>query len=610
MRQRFGSDTVPLMKSIWAFAVLAFAFGGLFAAERAEIEVKFKDGSSAKSERFLEFKEGAAVLKIPASEIDPRTESISITPDFARAKAGDEGYIVMPNSLIIPFSEQKDASFTPYSTSKNEWHLPIGGIKKSDGAYYYIVNGLRHEHAAQARVKGGEYSLSIVFNIGKMAFKPYEDIEVEFRRLGGKDADYSAIARDYRKRLLDSGACRPISDRLVPELAYACGAPELRIRLAWKPAPPKIEEQTVENEPEVIVKMTFGEVEDFISRLKAAGVEKVQICLVGWNVSGHDGRWPTAFPVEPRLGGEEGLKKLVKFAQSQGYQIVCHTNSTDIYSISEDWNSGEPVAKKPDGSLQKNTCWSGGRMYNLCPKKAWEFARRDLPKIAEFGFRGLHYIDVISMIPPHECADPAHPCTRAEGEVYMNKIMGLARSLFGGAASEGPAYFVAGNADYGLYIHFGLLGKKRLPMGAKLVPLWQIVFNGIILSNPATECANYMIKDPYTRLKLVEFGGRPMFYLYSAFRDNGDNWMGNSDLVCEDATSTARSVEAVKRGYVEFSKLSRLQKVFMDSHSEIGKDVFLTKYADGTEIVCNYSPNVFSHKGREVSPMGYAVFEP
>lgn len=97
-------------------------------------------------------------------------------------------------------------------------------------------------------------------------------------------------------------------------------------------------------------------------------------------------------------------------------------------------------------------------------------------------------------------------------------------------------------------------------MGAKLVPLWQIVFNGIILSNPATECTNYTIKDPYTRLKLVEFGGRPMFYLYSAFRDNGDNWMGNSDLVCVDAAAAARSVEAIKRGYVEFSKLSRLQK--------------------------------------------------
>ena len=43
MRPRSGSDTVSLMKSIWAFAVLAFAFGGVFAAERAEIEVKFKD---------------------------------------------------------------------------------------------------------------------------------------------------------------------------------------------------------------------------------------------------------------------------------------------------------------------------------------------------------------------------------------------------------------------------------------------------------------------------------------------------------------------------------------------------------------------------------------
>lgn len=597
------------MKSVF-FAVLAFALAGAFAAENAEIEVKFKDGTSVKSERLLDFKGGSAVLKIPASEIDPRTESISITPGFARAAAGDEGYIVMPNSLIIPFSDQKDASFTPYSTSKNEWHLPIGGIKKSKEAYYYIVKGLRHEHAASARVKGGRYSLSIVFNIGNMAFKPYEDIEIEFRRLDGRDADYSAIARDYRKRLLDSGECSPVSARRSPELAYACEAPELRVRLAWKPAPPKIEEQTVENEPEMVVKMTFDKLAEFISKLKAAGVEKLQICLVGWNVSGHDGRWPTAFPVEPRLGGEEGLKKLVKFAQSQGYQIVCHTNSTDIYSISEDWDSGGPVAKKPGGALQKNTCWSGGRMYNLCPKKAWEFARRDLPKIAELGFRGLHYIDVISMIPPHECADPAHPCTRAEGEIYMNKIMALARSLFGGAASEGPAYFVAGNADYGLYIHFGLLGKKRLAMGGKLVPLWQIVFNGIILSNPATECANYTVKDSYTRLKLVEFGGRPMFYLYSAFMDNGKNWMGNSDLVCDDDASEARSVEAIKKGCEEFSRLSRLQKVFIDSHSEIGNDVFVTRYADGTEVVCNYSPEIFMHRGREVPPMEYGVFEP
>lgn len=195
---------------------MACAFAS--AAERVEIITKYKDGTVKSSEKSLNFENGRAVLKIPRDSIDARTDTISIIPDFMKASAGDDGYIVMPNSIIIPFIKQKDSSFTPYSTSKNEWHLPIGGIKKADRAFYYIVNGLRHEHAALAKLKDGGYSLSTVFNIGKMAFKPYEDIEIEYRILDGENADYSGIARDYRKTLLDSGVCKPISDRLTPEL--------------------------------------------------------------------------------------------------------------------------------------------------------------------------------------------------------------------------------------------------------------------------------------------------------------------------------------------------------------------------------------------------------
>ena len=217
-------------KIIAILTIMACAFAS--AAERVEIITKYKDGTVKSSEKSLNFENGRAVLKIPRDSIDARTDTISIIPDFMKASAGDDGYIVMPNSIIIPFIKQKDSSFTPYSTSKNEWHLPIGGIKKADRAFYYIVNGLRHEHAALAKLKDGGYSLSTVFNIGKMAFKPYEDIEIEYRILDGENADYSGIARDYRKTLLDSGVCKPISDRLTPELEYACGAPELRIRQA------------------------------------------------------------------------------------------------------------------------------------------------------------------------------------------------------------------------------------------------------------------------------------------------------------------------------------------------------------------------------------------
>ena len=87
----------------------------------------------------------------------------------------------------------------------------------------------------------------------------------------------------------------------------------------------------------------------------------------------------------------------------------------------------------------------------------------------------------------------------------------------GGCGSEGGYDFAAGSLDYALYISYAQPGKKPHPLVDRTVPLWQLVYNGIILSGPFTACTNYTIKDRETQLALVEFGGRPMFYLHSAF---------------------------------------------------------------------------------------------
>ena len=46
-----------------------------------------------------------------------------------------------------------------------------------------------------------------------------------------------------------------------------------------------------------------------IKEFKSQGIDKAEFCLVGWNVSGHDGRFPQLSPVEERLGGEKKLRK-------------------------------------------------------------------------------------------------------------------------------------------------------------------------------------------------------------------------------------------------------------------------------------------------------------
>lgn len=109
------------------------------------------------------------------------------------------------------------------------------------------------------------------------------------------------------------------------------------------------------------VACTFKDVEDIIHAYKAAGIEKVEFCLVGWNIKGHDGRWPQILPVEESLGGEEGLRSLIKTANDAGYRVVCHTNSTDAYSIADNFDLYN-IARTRNGNVSiETTYWAGGR---------------------------------------------------------------------------------------------------------------------------------------------------------------------------------------------------------------------------------------------------------
>lgn len=57
-------------------------------------------------------------------------------------------------------------------------------------------------------------------------------------------------------------------------------------------------------------------VADIMRRMKAEGIDKAEICSVGWNISGHDGRFPQFFPVEPKLGGEAKFREAIAEGKS------------------------------------------------------------------------------------------------------------------------------------------------------------------------------------------------------------------------------------------------------------------------------------------------------
>lgn len=136
-----------------------------------------------------------------------------------------------------------------------------------------------------------------------------------------------------------------------------------------------------------------------------------------------------------------------------GYQMTCHANATDGYSIADCWNS-EFVAKDRIGNFKWHTIGHGGRMYDLCLKRWYKlFSEEHFKAISDIGFRGLHYIDVVSSIYPYQCFDKRHPMTPSAGAKYARKIFGDSNKYFGGSYSEGGIDYAFETLDACLWVY-------------------------------------------------------------------------------------------------------------------------------------------------------------
>ena len=588
-----------------AFALAACWLAGIAVASDMEIRWHLKDGSTEVEHREMEERDGVAVFALARSEIvAKKVSSVELTPDFARAKKGDSGFWVVSSGETGTFRCDDG------KLDCNRWQLmSFYGMQTPERTFVAIVRKLKYYFTARVVAEKGAYRMSCVLE-KELASHPYEDFEIEFRRLEGKDATIGGIARAYRNYQLARGAAKPLTERVKdnPVLKYAMEAPEVRIRQAWKPVPSPVPYQTPENEPSVMPVVTFDRVADIAREFKRQGVDKAEFCLVGWQIGGHDGRWPQVFPVEPTLGGEERLRECIREVRDLGYLIVPHGNYLDAYVIAESWDE-EWLAKGLSGNPEGTSgCWGGGRSHRICAKRTYErFMSREMRRMAALGFKGLGYFDVSSIVPADLCTDPRHPLSRAESAEWWGRSAALSKQCFGGFASEGAFDHFADSLDYGLYVSFN--DPQSYPKGLvdRMAPLSQLVYNGIFASNPFTSTVNFTAQSRYCQLKLVEFGGRPAFYYYSKFVSNGKDWMGENDLHCKTDEELRKSVAVVKQGWDVYAQLSHLQFVFMDEHCEVSPGVWKTSYADGESVIVNYNGQPVVVGGVEVPAEGWRL---
>ena len=568
------------------------------------VETVTKDGASSVERVDVPEKDGVTRFVWPRAKVPNDVKRVTVTPDFAVAKTGDAGFWVFPNNAYGTFR------VTDGAIRCGHVMMPIYGMRTPRKCFCAIVVGMKHSFAPEVTVRDGVYRGQAVFDVDMNDV--YEDIGIDYHDLSGADADYSGVARRYRRYQLDRGAVKPIAERAKgnPLLDYAIRVPEVRIRQAWKPVPSPVAEQVTRNEPPVKAVVTFDRFREIVDESVRQGVKGAEFCLVGWNVGGHDGRFPQIFPVEPSLGGEEKMKEAIRYAQEKGYQVVGHSSFRDCYMIADTWDSEYVVEKNPDGTLRRGkTTWGGGRLYTMCPQRAYErFCPKQCAEMATLGFRGLFYVDVTTSRPLFPCRDRRHPLNNSERAVWEANILDELRRTFGGAASEGGFDFCAGSLDSALTIQWCKPFEGFGKLTDAYVPLWQMVYHGIILSTPFRTMINCPANpDRRYALKLAEFGGRPTFYWHSWFVTGRAPSMGTWDLEATTDEKLRRSVGWMKEGYDEYARRSDLQYHFMDRHEKVAEGVFRTVYSNGARMVCNYTEETVEVDGKTVPPLDYVI---
>ncbi len=533
------------------------------------------------------------------------------------AIAGEEGYYLLPGnehtcgSSIVYFRSRENGR-----QSINNPLLSLFAVSKQDATYLVLIQR-DYTYTVNVTYEEGKYRLFLNFDFSEQ----FTDDDIVLRLITlPAGSDYNAVARCIRNYKFAFGELRPLKDKCSerPAVEYNRKYPLIRIRMGWKPVPPKVLHQTPENEPPMYVACTFREVRELADELHRQGLEGAEICLVGWNQKGHDGRWPQIFPVEEALGGEEELRKTVSHVQSLGYRITCHTNSVNHYEIADnfDWDA---IAVKKDGYPKDYGMWAGGTAYDACPEKQLSYAKLDLPRVAALGFSGLHYIDVLSIVMPDICFHPEHPCKFKRSIECLREIMRLSRDLFGGFSSEGGFDFAWSELDYCLYNSFGDYSKfshmLKKEMVDLVVPLFELVCHGSILYNISSSTVNYSIKEPNQAVSVALYGGRPTFYYYSKFVDVdsgflkgiGTNWMGNLDMTCHTKEALQHSVEAICQAQKEYEKLADRQLVLLDSYKLMENGLRVMTYEDGVTVIGNYSDGTLVYQDVEVLPHSYRV---
>ncbi len=528
-----------------------------------------------------------------------RFKSIRLLPGLGETCEGDGSTLVLPyeeGALCDCQDKTPDEHVLPlFYPLPCYGNMALFGITFGDGdALAAIVDGGRFDCSLAIRTCWGSnksYGIDPVFSIRDYADdEPLaENISIYYKVLNGQSANVAGIAAFYRQFNRQVRQLTTLAEKIQTNeaLSYSAKATSLRCRLGVKPMPVTILEQTPENQPPVNVFMNFDDVSSLVDECARQEIGPTEFNLVGWNFGGHDGAFPQLFPVEPALGGQAALTRLIEQSHAHGYPLSLHDNYFDAYSLAENFDP-QTINCNHDGSQTLGGQYGGGQAYQVCPKCAYEkYARTLLPKVAALGIKGAYYTDVLSVAQLCKCYDSNHPLSRRGNAKWWKKILAEIHTHFGVSYSEGARDWALPELDRAYLV--SLTTETAFSFIDKKVPLFQMVYHGYLIYNSFRGGVNALPGEEIY-LRNIAYGGMPILYYHHIFNpawSAEDGW--DRDLTFEGPEKLRDDVALIKQVTDDVQRYAWLQTCFIEDFIEHSQTLSETVYSNGASIYVNYA---------------------
>lgn len=531
-----------------------------------------------------------------------RILGVEILPEFGAARTGEQGYMTLPNWFGTQFffdkSYPREVWETIYS-SNDQWenvcNMPIFGITRAQGTLCGIVAQGDFDAQLVCRAHWETRQANSVHPYLVYRWQQQDEIMAEPREVRYTFAPpdyqhgegYVFCGKEYRKFLYKERGLKTWAQKESerPEATDYLDRFFLKIFMAYKDPQPA-------GDGPYHVCTSFEEVQTILSALLERGVSKLAVMLVGWGQDGHDGKPPTRFPVDERLGGETAMRQLNEWCQAHDIMLGVHDSYGASYTCSPEHNLDDLVHHRT-GEYWETMIWSGGQSHTICASVFLEkHTKRDIPKISALGLHGHHHIDAIGAFMP--CFSPLHPVPRRQDYVgYIREMFKIASANMGSVSTEMPfgPYFDVVDGFFHSYVHpspWHLAADIGRYFFDRSVPLLTVTLLGSI------KCCQASANLP----EMIDIGVSPQHE------------------VCAHASPVfgipvyTRVLDEIERRYKFFygpEQLSaRINRLTVEGRWELTPEVHETRYSDGTVIRVNQSDQPYE----DLQPGEFKLIEP